>query len=226
MRYDLARARDGSEVFYKGYFPISSLPGPWRDLLGHIEAEGTPEDVLTHIRQGILTDIERYRDGEGNFIVHYDSDVTTMYDPGTPREWEYGELRTTVDATGDVQQQTFLDQPMRSPKPSALINATGIIPEAYHQLDHGVNCAIYQLSKHLGIEYATIEEDMRRRHERLYGSELVVTPRTLILWCAANGIGCCFFVANQLHARERRGTRAIAFCWHDNHCSLRERVLV
>ena len=134
-----------------------------------------------------------------------------MYDPGTPREWKYDELRTTVDAAGEVEQQAFLDQPMRSPKPSSIINATGIIPEAFHKLDPGVNCAIYQLSRHLGIEYEIIEEDMRRRHERLYGSELVVTPRTLLLWCAAQGIGCSFFVANQLHTREKRGSKAIAF---------------
>ena len=91
----------------KGYFPISSLPGPLRDLMGQLEAEGSPEDVLTRLRQGVLAEIERYRDGEGNIIVDYESDVTTMYDPGTPREWKYDELRTTVDAAGDVEQQVF-----------------------------------------------------------------------------------------------------------------------
>ena len=152
VRHDLVRARDGSEIFYKGDFPVSSLPGPLRDLMGQLEAEGSPEDVLTRLRQGVLAEIERYRDGEGNIVVHYESDVTTMYDPGTPREWKYVELRTTVDATGEVEQQAFLDQPMCCPRPSALINATGIIPEAFDELDPGVNCAIYQLSKHLGIE--------------------------------------------------------------------------
>ena len=70
--------------------------------MGQIEAEGNPEDVLTRLRQGALAEIERYRDEDDNIIVHYESDVTTMYDPGTPREWKHDELRTTVDAAGDV----------------------------------------------------------------------------------------------------------------------------
>ena len=53
VRYDLVRARDGSEIFYKGYVPVSSLPGPLRDLMGQIEAEGSPEDVITPLRQGV-----------------------------------------------------------------------------------------------------------------------------------------------------------------------------
>ena len=80
----------------------------------------------------------------GNIAVQYASGVTTYYEPDTPREWKYSEMRTTVDADGDVNQPASLDRQMRSPRPSALIHADGIIEEAFHELDPHLNCAIYQ----------------------------------------------------------------------------------
>ena len=71
-------------------------------------------------------------------------------------------MRTTVEADGDVQQQAFLDQPMRAARPSALIHADGIIEEAFHELPNDVNCAIYQLSKHRGVAYDEVEAELHR----------------------------------------------------------------
>ena len=33
VRYDILRDRDGSEVFYKGYMPVSQLSAKLRDLI-------------------------------------------------------------------------------------------------------------------------------------------------------------------------------------------------
>ena len=157
-------------------------------------------------------------DEEGNIAVHFESDVTTYYDPGTPREWKYSEMRTTVEADGDVEQQAFLDRPMRAARPSALIHADGIIDEAFHELPPGTNCAIYQLSKLRGIEYEEVEDDMRRIHLETRGTELeVVTPRLVMLWCEQRNYSCYFLVANQLHTKEQRSNTAIAFSWYDDH---------
>ena len=75
---------------------------------------------------------------------------------------------------------------MRAASPTALIHADGIIEEAFHELPKYVNCAIYQLSKHRGVDYDEVEAEMRNLHMKTFGSELeVVNPRMVMQWCEA-----------------------------------------
>ena len=121
------------------------------------------------LRTGVLQEVIRWRDEEGNIAVHCESDVTTYYDPDTPREWKYSEMRTTVGATNmHLEQQAFLDQPMRAARPSALIHADGIIEEAFHELPKHVNCAIYQLSEHRGVDYDEVDSEMRSLYMKMF----------------------------------------------------------
>ena len=169
VRYDIIRNRDGAEVRYKGYMPVTQLSARLRGLIGELTAEGGDDNnLLERLRTGILSEVIRWRDEEGNIAIHYESDVTTFYDPGTPRGWKYSEMRTTIEADGGVEQQAFLDQPMRAARPSALIHADGVIEEAFHELPHGVNCAIYQLSKHRGVDYDQVEAEMQKIHKKVF----------------------------------------------------------
>ena len=86
VRYDIIRNRDGAEIFYKGYMPVTQLSANLRAMIGTISAHGENADLLQRLRTGILKEIIRWRDGDGNIAVQYESHVTTYYDPGTPRE--------------------------------------------------------------------------------------------------------------------------------------------
>lgn len=130
-------------------------------------------------------------------------------------------MRTTIEDNGYANQQAFLDRPMRSPKPSSLINVTGVIPEAFEELKPGVNCAIYQLSKQLDLPYEDIEAAMGPISRELCGDD-TVTPRVLIKWCEQQHISCYYFAMNQLHTKilSESHSKDIAFSWFDNHCYL------
>ena len=157
--------------------PITQLSASLRGILAEITArDGTNADLLGRLRRGALNELTRWRDDNGNVAVHFESDVTTYYNPDTPRQWRYSEMRTTVAADGDVTQQAFLDVPMGRPKPSCLINVNGVVPEAFEDLKPGVNCAIYQLHKHLNIPYEEIRSVMENISQALYGDETVTPP--------------------------------------------------
>ena len=78
---------------------------------------------------------------------------------------------------------------MTRPKPSALINNAGVIPEAFHDLQPGVNCAVYQLSKHLDQTYDELAAAMALISQELYGDE-TVTPRVVLKWCEGQQLSC------------------------------------
>ena len=111
--------------------------------------------------------------------------MTTFYDPATPRDWKYSEMRASVEADRNVKQKAFLDQPMRAPTPSALIHADGIIEEAFHELPPGVNCAIYQLSKHRDVEYDKVEAEGNRFP---WYPLLMVTPPPRTTFCSSGQV--------------------------------------
>ncbi|MDA8583149.1 hypothetical protein N9L68_02925 [bacterium] len=95
---------------------------------------------------------------------------------------------------------------MRAARPSALIHVDGIIEAAFHELPPGVNCAIYQLSKHRGLEYDEVETELRSLYAKEPGGEwTVVTPRLILRLCAEKNYSCYFLVASQLHAKEQMG---------------------
>ena len=175
-RFNRIRGRDNAEIEYRGYMPVTSLHARLRGILGEVSArDGGDPGVLTRLRQGVLNEVMKYRDQYGNVAVHFESDVTAWYNPDTPREWRYSEMRTTIEDNGYADQQAFSDRPMRSPKPSSLINVTDVIPEAFHELKPGVNFAIYQLSKFLDLPYDDVEAAMTPISSELYG-DATVTP--------------------------------------------------
>lgn len=129
----------------------------------------------------------------------------------------------TVEPNASYEQEAFLDRPMRSPKPSALINIAGVVPWAFEELKPGVNCAVYQLSKHLDLPYEEIQSEMRVISQELYGDDSV-TPRIVIRRCQQRGLSCYYFALNQLHSKSLAESHAksIACSWFDNHCYLYE----
>ena len=223
VRYNIIRGRDNAEIQYRGFMPVTSLNARLRGIMGEITASAGENDpnLITRMRQGVLNEVMRYRDEDGNVAVHFESDVTAYYNPETPREWRYSEMRTTIEDNGYPNQEAFLDRPLRSPKPSSLINVTGVVPDAFDELKPGVNCAIHQLSRHLDLPYEDIQAAMASISQALYADD-TVTPRVLIKWCEQQHLSCYYFAMNQLHTKvvAESHSKAIAFAWFDNHCYL------
>ena len=59
VRYDILRDRDDSEVFYKGYMPVSQLSAKLRDRIAELSAQGSEDDLLERIRRGVLSEVIR-----------------------------------------------------------------------------------------------------------------------------------------------------------------------
>ncbi|MDA8583355.1 hypothetical protein N9L68_03955 [bacterium] len=163
--------------------PIVNLSAGLRATMGEITTRnGDAPDLVGRLRTGILNQIIQFRNADGTVAVHYESDVTTYHHPDTQRAWKYDELRTTVDASANVNQEAFLDKPMRSPRPSALINITIVVPSAFEELKPGMNCAIDQLSKHLDLPYEEVKSEMLPISQELYDS----SPKYLQRACVQN----------------------------------------
>ncbi|MDA8583822.1 hypothetical protein N9L68_06295 [bacterium] len=112
-----------------------------------------------------------------------------------------------------MNQEAFLDRPMRSPRPSALINIAGVVPWAFEEIRPPMNCAIYQLSKHLDLPYDDIQSEMLPISQELYGDESM-TPRVVIRWCEKRGLSCYYFALNQLHIKSLADSHAKAIAFH------------
>jgi hypothetical protein len=142
--YIIMRRRDGAELQYRGYFPVSQLSTSLKHRLERaLRMEGRARtNMLDHIKTTVLRELDADR---GNMIeveiddkqaqvypIHYESDMTAVYRPSTPRPFRYSELKLT-DAQGDeIQDQTaMLNLPMRVPggklRPR-ILNAAGISP--------------------------------------------------------------------------------------------------
>ena len=145
---------------------------------------------MTQVRQAVLARLNQYRTPDGDLVVHYESDVLVKYSPGTPRAWKYSELRTTINGN-DVQQEALLDQPMRSARPSHLINCEGICDAAFHELPDGVNCACYQLALKFKRDRADITAEMMKLWAEMYEDiEFFVSPRMMLALCKQNDYSC------------------------------------
>ena len=44
VRYDIIRNRDGAEIFYKGYMPVTQLSANLRAMIGTISAKAAPHN--------------------------------------------------------------------------------------------------------------------------------------------------------------------------------------
>ena len=127
------------------------------------------ETIKTTLLQGLDADrgsmIEVVIDGEPTEVypIHYESDLSAVYSPSTPRPFRVSELKLT-DAQGDeIQDLTaMLNLPMRATGVRArpnILNAAGISPYALE--DSGsVNCAVYQLSRHLEMPEEQVSAEL------------------------------------------------------------------
>jgi hypothetical protein len=236
----IMRRRDGAELQYRGYFPVSQLSTSLKHRLERaLRLEGRARtNMLDLIKSTVLREVDADR---GNmteveiddqqapvYPLHYESDMTAVYRPSTPRPFRYSELKLTNADGNEIQDQTaMLNLPMRVPggklRPR-ILNAAGISPYALE--DSGsVNCCVYQLSRHLDIPEEQVQAEMealwqRRHHEE---TSFFVSPAMVLEWCKETR-SCYFFVANQLHTAERVDSHAkgIAFAWHDRHMWLYE----
>ena len=91
------------------------------------------------------------------YPLHYESDVTFVYRPETPRPFKYSELTLTDGAGNELdEQQALLNLPTRA-APRArpnIINAAGIVPWAYDEPP------VWQLSKHLELPLGEVQAEM------------------------------------------------------------------
>ena len=152
--------KTGEEQSYRGYFPVSQLRPSLRDKLhAALKRSGAARaGALEEIKRTVLHELdadpqsERQAGNHANieglgkvYPLHYESDVTFVYRPETPRPFKYSEL-TLTDAAGEAldEQKALLNLPMRA-APRArpnIINAAGIVPWAYEE-PPGVNCAVW-----------------------------------------------------------------------------------
>ena len=86
--------------------PVVNLNAGLRELMAGITARnGNAPDLVGQLRTGLLNHIIQFRNADGTVAVHYESDVTTYYNPDTPRAWKYDELRTTSVRNANVYSQ-------------------------------------------------------------------------------------------------------------------------
>ena len=105
-----------------------------------------------------------------------------------------------MDDEGHEDQRAMLDLPMRGLARPNVINAAGIVPWAFHETD--VNCAVYQLSKHLELPQETVQEEMEVLFAKHHpGESFFVSPKMVLEWCEGRR-SCYFYVANQLPTRQ------------------------
>ena len=81
---------------------------------------------------------------------------------------------TLTDGAGEEldEQKALLNLPMKA-APRArpnIINAAGIVPWAFEE-PPGVNCAVWQLSKHLELTLEEVQADMQRLFQSLHPEE-------------------------------------------------------
>ena len=108
VRYDIIRERDNARIQYRGYMPVVNLSAGLRATMEEITARnGNAPDLVAQLRTGILNQIMQFRSADGTVAVHYESDCTTFYNPDTPRNWKYDELRTTVEPNASYEQEAF-----------------------------------------------------------------------------------------------------------------------
>ena len=194
--------KTGEEQSYRGYFPVSQLRPSLRNKLhAALKRSGAARaGALEEIKRTVLRELDADPQSErqaGNYAeieglgkvypLHYESDVTFVYRPQTPRPFKYSELTLTDGAGKELDdQQALLNLPMRA-APRArpnIINAAGIVPWAYEE-PPGVNCAVWQLSKHLELPLEEVRAEMGSLFQSLHPEETTfyVSPAMVLAWC-------------------------------------------
>ena len=175
--------KDGSEQGFKGYLPASNVR--MHDDLQEALAMGAGLErrrAIAAIKSEFKKRLLKYRDEEGDIVLFYESDAVAVYDDSPRedgREWRFSELQLQAGPDNTTIQNALLDQPLRAPHYSQLAHADNIIPEAFHDLDPGVNCACYQISAHLSLDLDAVTREMKEYYSRYYDGDFYVTPRMI-----------------------------------------------
>ena len=129
-----------------------------------------------------------------------------------------------VNGRADIK--AFLDVPMRGEISNCqLLQADKIHPSAF-AMPEGLNCACYQLSEHLGMDYFKTWDASRKIHNARYEDDFdevaYVTPSVLIEWCVAQSYSVYFLRNSQLLYEKTTPihNKGVAFQEHDGHCYL------
>ena len=184
--------KDGKEQGFKGYLPATNVR--MHDDLKEALAMGAGLDrrrAIEAIKRDFKGRLEKYRDDEGDIVLFYESDAIAVYDDSPRedgREWKFSELQMQAGPNDTTIQNALLDQPLKAPHYSQLAHADTIIPEAFHELDPGVNCACYQISRHLGYDQEAVTLEMGQYYSKYYDGEFYVTPRMIFDFGDAHGL--------------------------------------
>jgi hypothetical protein len=164
----------------------------------------------------------------GQKVLVFMSDQLVTLDESPGREWQLSELRTTV-VGGQADVEAFLDTPMRAADThvlnSQLCHSEKLHPSTLY-MPEGLNCACWQLSQHLSLDYARLWDALREHHDQRYEGDFdekgYVTPAVLIDYCVANGHSAYFLQGNALRFKHVAHThkKGVAFQAHDGHCWL------
>ena len=134
----------------------------------------------------------------------------------------FSELRTTIDVDNETANiETFLNVPMLGGRPenSQLLHSELIMPEAL-ETPPDKNCAIYQISKLLKCEYATLEDTFRVLFKKLYHAEMTYcTPLMIIQYATDQGHSVYYLTSNTLVYKNviDGHKQALAFQSFDGH---------
>ena len=104
----------------------------------------------------------------------------------------FSELQLQAGPDNTTNQNALLDQPLRAPHYSQLAHADNIIPEAFHELAPGVNCACYQISAHLSLDLEAVTREMKEYYSRHYDGDFYVTPRMILAYGDAHDLSVYF----------------------------------
>lgn len=185
VHYMILRRRQQDTLQYRGYMPVSQLTTSLKHRLERalqMERGRARTNILEAIKTTVLKELDATGetvqveiDGQEAQVypIHYESDMTAVFRPTTPRPMRYSQLKLT-DGKGDE-----IEVPMRAagtrPRPH-ILRAADISP--YSLEDSGsVNCAVYALSRHLEIPEEEVQADMEalfRKHTQKSETSSVV----------------------------------------------------
>jgi len=193
--------KDGSEQGFKGYLPATNvrMHGDLKEALS-MGAGLDRQRAIDAIKQSFKNRLEKYRDDDGSIVLFYESDAVATYDEsprtptaGGPRPWKFSELQMQAVAGGTVQN-ALLDQPLRAPHYTQLIQADEFIPEAFDELPGVISCACHQIAAHLEIDREAVTEEMKRYYKQYYDGDFYVTPRMIFDYGAAHELSVYYYL--------------------------------
>ena len=222
----LIHRKDNTKQSFKGYLPATNIR-MHKELTAALGMGRGMErnQAIAAIKREFKNQLEQYRDEDGNIVLFYESDSIAVYDDSPredDREWRFSELQMQAGPEKTTIQNALLDQPLKAPHYSQLAHSDLFIPEAFHELDPGVNCACYQISHHLKRPLEDVTHEMETFYSLYYDGEFYVTPRMIFDYGDLNNLSVYYYYKNQLVSKKlgNKHARSICFTAHDGHCFL------